>query len=216
MVAAGVCHYGDKTSNQVEQMNWSLEEVQSMAPISMIIHATTKFLEKKTERLIKAQRLSSDHQVLPIVIQEKAAQVRKDSEGWTCIMVYGSMADGLILEYYARKPTISDHWETITIKIPSYRDANFIPMLSCTCLCPHHTGYPCKHGILALQTTKNDRDLLQYRTQLNLASKHWYSHVYHVDSYVRQYDYEHTIHIPTISALDECELWPAAMHRQPG
>ena len=40
--------------------------------------------------------------------------------------------------------------------------------------------------------------------------------MYHVYTYVRQYDYEHTIHIPTISALDECELWPAAMHRQPG
>ena len=61
-----------------------------------------------------------------------------------------------------------------------------------------------------------DRDLLQYCAQLNLALKHWYSRVYHVDSYVRQYDYEHTIHIPTILALDECELWPAAMHRQPG
>ena len=128
MVAAGVCRYGDTTSNQAEQMNWSLEEVRSMAPISMIIHATTKFLEKKTERLIKAQWLSSDHQVLPIVIQEKAAQVRKDSEEWTCTMVSGSMADGLILEYYARKPTTSDHWETITIKIPSYRDTNSIPM----------------------------------------------------------------------------------------
>ena len=52
--AEGISRSGDTTSNQAEQMNFSLEEARSMPPITMIKHVSLKYFEKATSSLMAA------------------------------------------------------------------------------------------------------------------------------------------------------------------
>lgn len=99
------------------------------------------------------------------------------------------------------------NWETVKITIPD----NSEPFLTCTCLRPCHFGFPCKHGMLALEIAERDNNFCLYQSLLNAGAKHWYDTVYHVDTFVKQYQHKQCIEIPVIPALDESNLWPAAM-----
>lgn len=98
MVEAGICHFGDTTSNQAEQMNWSIEQLRHMGPTSMVVHATTKFLEKKARRVIEGHKLMVDGQEILPIIQERAAKVKLNSTGWICTIAEVSFTNGLHLE----------------------------------------------------------------------------------------------------------------------
>jgi len=136
MVEAGICCYGDTTSNMAEQMNWSINEMRRMGPIDMIVHATAKFLKKKARKVIQRCELSNNgQQVLP-VIQEKAVKVRNASVGRVCTLCGALLTNDVRLEYYVRKSIHAEHWETVEITIPE----NGLQLLTCTCLRPLHMG----------------------------------------------------------------------------
>ena len=170
----------------------------------MIVEATTKFLGKKADRLIEVQSLLADQQDITPNIRLKAAEVERDSVGWSCIMVSASIENGLHVEFYARKSIASDHWETVTIKISP--TGGSVTSLLCTCLRNFHFGFPCKHRIVALKTAENEVSLRHFRSLLNYGAKHWYDSAYHVDIYARQYVHTHTFELPAISELMEREL----------